>query len=125
MSIGFEAGLARSWRLVAVAATIACVAAEGRPPAFVGDPGTAKPDGCAVETHLAASSAPFAVQEIGTISAVASDDEQCLSYLVRHEACRLGGDVLFALQKGPWSLGAGNPSLRWCSGRLARKVTAR
>jgi hypothetical protein len=62
--------------------------------------------------------APTPVRDIGTISAAAPTRGACVEYLVKHEACRLGGDVVYAVQSGPMTLGQEAPWV-WCSARLA------
>jgi hypothetical protein len=93
---------------------------ESRPPALIGAPGAPRPDGCSVDTYLAVTTAPIPVHDIGTISAVATLKENCVEYLIRHEACHYGGDVLYGLQAGEASLGQDIPTW-WCVARLARR----
>ena len=106
-----------------LAALLACSACallgppESRPPAFVGAPGPPRPDGCPVKAFPDAVTAPVDILEIATISAVAPTKEMCWRYLVQHEACRQGGDVLFGAQDGPLTLGQNSPTV-WCSARL-------
>lgn len=96
---------------------------ESRPPVFISTPGEPLPDGCPVDQHLAALAPPFPVEEIGTVSAASLIRAKCVEHLVRHEACRFGGEVIYGLQEGRAELSE-TPHW-WCSARLARKAAAR
>ncbi len=108
--------------LVALAgcATEARPNAEGRPPAFIGTPGPAKPDGCQVVLLLSRRDRPAEpVEDIATVSAEATTLEECKQQLVVREACRYGGDVLYVFESGQTSLGLQTPVV-WCAAKLGR-----
>jgi hypothetical protein len=96
--------------------------AEGRPPAFIGTPGPAKPDGCAVVLLLSRPDRPSEpLEDIATVTAEAYTLEACKEQLVRREACRYGGDVLYLFETGQASVGRGlNTPVVWCAAKLAR-----
>jgi len=110
---------------VAVCAALACAAeprplAEGRPPAFIGTPGPARPDGCPVQLLLSRRDRPAApIEDIATVSAEAYTLEACKQELVTRQACRYGGDVLYAFETGQASVGLQTPVV-WCAAKLAR-----
>lgn len=114
----------RTWVATCVASSLAgCVflqSPESRPPSLTGAPGAPRPDGCALETYLSQAAAPLAVQDIGTISAVATTRDWCIEHLTRHEACHYGAEVVYGLQSGVSTLGQETPTV-WCSARIARK----
>ena len=107
--------------LAALSACIFMMPPESRPASFVGKAGAPLPDGCPVADQLAVRAPPFPVEEIATISAVAYTKDQCTAYLVRHEACHYGGDVIYGLEAGESRVGQETPT-SWCSARLARRV---
>ena len=100
--------------------------AEGRPPAFIGTPGPAKPEGCAVVLLLSRRDRPAeALEDIATVTAEATTLEACKEQLVRREACRYGGDVLYLFETGQASVGRGaTPPVVWCAAKLARFLGA-
>jgi hypothetical protein len=101
-------------------ATEAHAPSEGRPPAFIGTPGPARPDGCQVLLLLSRRDRPSApIEDIATVSAEASNLEECKQQLVLHEACRYGGDVLYVFESGQATLGLQTP-LVWCAAKVAR-----
>ncbi len=94
--------------------------AEGRPPAFIGTPGPAKPDGCPVQLLLSRRDRPAQpIEDIATVSAEADSLEECKQQLVLREACRYGGDVLYVFESGQASVGLSVPVV-WCAAKLAR-----
>lgn len=98
--------------------------AEGRPPAFIGTPGPAKPEGCAVVLLLARRDRPSEpIEDIATVSAEANTLDGCKQQLVEREACRYGGDVLYLFETGQTSLGMQTPVV-WCAAKLARLLRA-
>jgi hypothetical protein len=115
---------ARSGSLLLVA-LLGCLSeprpnAEGRPPAFIGTPGPAKPDGCQVVLLLSRRDRPAEpVEDIATVSAEATTLEECKQQLVVREACRYGGDVLYVFESGQASLGRQTPGV-WCAAKLGR-----
>jgi hypothetical protein len=94
--------------------------AEGRPPAFIGTPGPAKPEGCAVVLLLARRDRPSEpIEDIATVSAEANTLDACKQQLVEKEACRYGGDVLYLFETGQTSVGV-QTQVVWCAAKLAR-----
>jgi hypothetical protein len=94
--------------------------AEGRPPAFIGTPGPARPDGCRVQLLLSRQDRPAAaIEDIATVSAEAYTLDACKHQLVEREACRYGGDVLYAFETGQASVGL-ETKVVWCAAKLAR-----
>jgi len=94
--------------------------AEGRPPAFIGTPGSAKPDGCQVVLLLSRRDRPAEpIEDIATVSAEATTLEDCKQQLVQREACRYGGDVLYVFETGQLSVGLPTPVV-WCAAKLGR-----
>jgi|GEM_PF-6169667 len=118
---------ARSGSLL-VLALLGCVSeprpsAEGRPPAFIGTPGPAKPDGCPVVLLLSRRDRPAEpIEDIATVSAEAATLEDCKQQLVVREACRYGGDVLYVFESGQASLGRQAPVV-WCAAKLGRLLS--
>ncbi|MGO8968802.1 MAG: hypothetical protein ACLQDQ_04445 [Myxococcaceae bacterium] len=110
---------------VLVLALLGCVSeprpvAESRPPAFIGTPGPAKPDGCPVQLLLSRRDRPAQpIEDIATVSAMANTLEECKQQLVVREACRYGGDVLYVFETGQASVGLSTPVV-WCAAKLAR-----
>lgn len=103
--------------------TVSVPSAEGRPPAFIGTPGPAKPDGCPVQLLLSRRDRPAEpVEDIATVSAEATTLEACKQQLVTREACRYGGDVLYVFESGQASLGRQVPVV-WCAAKLGRLLS--
>ena len=101
------------------------VVAEGRPPAFIGSPGPAKPDGCKVVLLLSRRDRPYEpIEDVATVSAEAATLEACKEQLVVSEACRYGGDVLYLFESGHTSVGVATPVV-WCAAKLARWLSAK
>jgi len=97
--------------------------AESRPPAFIGTPGPAKPDGCQVVLLLSRRDRPAEpIEDIATVSAEAGTLEECKQQLVLREACRYGGDVLYVFESGQASAGRTSPVV-WCAAKLGRLLS--
>jgi hypothetical protein len=106
--------------LLSGCASVSVPSAEGRPPAFIGTPGPAKPDGCQVVLLLSRRDRPAEpIEDIATVVAEATSLEECKQQLVLHEACRYGGDVLYLFESGQSAVGLQTPVV-WCAAKLGR-----
>jgi hypothetical protein len=111
------------WIVLALLGCLALAVPQSRPPRLVAAPGAPRPDGCTIENALSRAEPPPGLQEIGVVSAVALSDGACARYLLRHEACAYGGEVVYGLQTASASPGDDAAPLA-CQARIARRPGA-
>ena len=110
------------WIVAVLLGALALAVPRSRPPRLVGAPGAPRPDGCAVALEPSRGAPPPGLLEIGTVSAIALSDGACARYLLRHEACAYGGEVVYGLQ--PVSGEAVDVAAPACEAHIARRPGA-